>query len=300
MAPPRHFLEVDDLGADELVEVLDLAEVADSPQVLAGRGVVLLFEKPSLRTRNATEVAVVQLGGHPVSLRGEEVGVDGREPAADVARALGRYHAVIGARVFEHVRLERMAEAAGVPVVNLLSDRSHPCQALADVLTLRQRWGGFADRTLSYVGDGNNVCRSLVLAAAMVGLRIRLATPKGYALAEDDLERARALGGVVDVASSPGEAVAGVDAVYTDVWASMGQEAEAERRRRAFQGYTVDEDLLALAGDDAVFLHCLPVHRGEEATGGVVDGPRSIVWDQAENRMHTFRGLLLHLLGAGE
>ncbi len=296
---PRHFLEVDDLGADELARVLDLGEQPEAPQVLAGRGVALLFEKPSLRTRNAAEMAVVQLGGHPVSLRGEEVGVDARETAADVAGVLSRYHAVIGARVADHSRLERLADGARVPVVNLLSDRSHPCQAVADLLTLRQRWGAFADRTLAYVGDGNNVCRSLVLAAAMVGLRLRVATPQGYTLEEEDLRRAEELGGSVELTDNPGQAVAGVDAVYTDVWASMGQEHEVERRRQAFEGYTVDEELLGLAGDDAVFLHCLPAHRGEEVTSGVVDGARSIVWEQAENRMHAFRGLLLHLLGHG-
>jgi len=297
MTAVRHFLEVDDLSPGELAAVLDLAEQPDPAPVLAGRGVALLFEKPSLRTRNATEMAVVQLGGHPVSLRGEEVGLDDREPAADIARVLGRYHAAIGARVFDHGRLEAMAAAAPVPVVNLLSDRSHPCQALADLLTLRQRWGSLAGRRVAWVGDGNNVCRSLVLAAAMAGVAARVATPPGFGLDGATLARAAVLGGPVAVAASPEAAVEGADAVATDVWASMGQEAEAAARRRSFQGFTVDAALMARAAPGAAFLHCLPAHRGEEVAAEVVDGPASEVWRQAENRMHAMRGLLLVLLG---
>jgi ornithine carbamoyltransferase len=289
---------VDDLSAGELAAVLDLAEQPHPPAVLAHRGAALLFEKPSLRTRNATEMAVVQLGGHPVSVRGEEVDVDVREPAGDVARVLSRYHAVIGARVYAHVRLERMAAASDVPVVNLLSDQSHPCQALADLLTLRQRWGDLAGHTVAYVGDGNNVCRSLVLAAALAGVEVRVATPPGFAPPRAAVARARELGGAVDVTTDPARAVAGAHAVYTDVWASMGKEDEAEHRRRAFAGYTVDEALLAGASPGALFLHCLPAHRGEEVSPGVVDGPQSVVWQQAENRLHAVRGLLLFLLGA--
>ena len=294
---PRHFLEVDDLSPTELTTVLDLAGRADPPQVLAGRGVALLFEKPSLRTRNATEMAVVQLGGHPVSVRAEEVDVDVREPAADAARVLGRYHAVIGARVFEHAKLERMAQAAEVPVVNLLSDDSHPCQALADLLTLRQVWGDLGGRAVAYVGDGNNVCRSLVLASALAGVPVRVATPAGFALSAEVVERATALGGNVTVSDSPEAAVDGADAVYTDVWASMGQEEDSERRRRAFAGFTVDERLMARAAPGASFLHCLPAHRGDEVSAEVLDGAASVVWQQAENRMHAMRGLLLFLLG---
>ena len=295
----RHFLEIDDLEADELTAVLDLSEGPQTEQVLRGQGVALFFEKPSLRTRSAAEMAVVQLGGHPLSMRDDEVGADVREPATDVARALSTHHAVIGARVFDHRRLQRMADAASVPVVNLLSDLAHPCQALADLLTLRQQWAGFSGRTLAYVGDANNVCRSLTLASAMVAVRVRVASPPGYTLPDDHLARMRGLGGTVEVTDNPGRAVAGADAVYTDVWASMGQEQETARRRRAFEGYTVDEELMGLAASDAVFLHCLPVHRGEEVTAGVVEGPQSLVWRQAENRMHTMRGLLLFLLGAG-
>ena len=297
MSAARHFIEVDDLTPDELSTVLDLAEVAAPPPVLAGRGVALLFEKPSLRTRNATEMAVVQLGGHPVSLRAEEVDVDVREPAADAARVLSRYHAVIGARVFEHAKLARMAEAATIPVVNLLSDDGHPCQALADLLTLRQVWGTLAGRTVAYVGDGNNVCRSLVLAAAMVGVRAHVATPPGFSLPAETVHRAEAMGGEVVVTTRPEEAAEGADALYTDVWASMGQEDDAGRRRQAFDGFTVDERLMARANESAAFLHCLPAHRGEEVSAGVLESGASVVWQQAENRMHAMRGLLLFLCG---
>lgn len=297
MLSVRHFLEVDDLSGTELAAVLDLAEQADPPRVLAGRGVALLFEKPSLRTRNATEMAVVQLGGHPVSLRAEEVDVDVREPAADAARVLGRYHAAIGARVFEHAKLQRMAEGSTVPVVNLLSDDAHPCQALADLLTLRQTWGTLAGKAVAWIGDGNNVCSSLVLAAALSGVAVRVATPAGFALPEAVVTRARQLGGDVLVTDRPEEAAEGADAVSTDVWASMGQEAEADRRRIAFADFGVDEALMGRAGPDAVFLHCLPAHRGDEVSAGVIDGPSSVVWRQAENRMHAMRGLLLFLMG---
>ena len=294
----RHLLEVDDLEPAEVTTVLDLAEWPDPPAVLAGKGVALLFEKPSLRTRNATEMAVVQLGGHPVSLRAQEVDVDVREPAADVARVLGRYHALIGVRVFEHTTLERMAEASPVPVVNLLSDRSHPCQALADLLTLRRRFGELEGLELAYVGDFNNVARSLGLAAAATGMGVRYASPEGYGPTDSDLDRVRGAGGSVQAGHDPGEAVEDASVVYTDVWSSMGWEDQVERRRQDFEGFTVDEALMERADADAVFLHCLPAHRGEEVSAGVVDGPRSLVWEQAECRLHATRGLLLFLLGA--
>jgi ornithine carbamoyltransferase len=283
----RHLLEVDDLAPDELVTVLNLAEELDPPQVLAGRGAALLFEKPSNRTRLSMELAVVQLGGHPVSLRNEEVGIDTRETAEDLARVYSGMCALIGARVFEHSKLERMAGAASVPVINLLSDDAHPVQALADLLTIRQRLGALEGRSLAYVGDGNNVCRSLMVAAARAGMRMRVATPAGYEPPAD---------GVTEVTNDPAEAVAGVDAVYTDVWASMGQEDEAARRRQDFAGFTVDDDLMAGAAPDAMFLHCLPAHRGEEVAASVIDGPASAVWQQSTNRMHAQRGLVIWLL----
>ena len=291
----RHFLEVDDLSPEELGRVLDLSEEPDPPMILAGQGVVLLFEKPSLRTRNSTEMAVVQLGGHPISLRAEEVDVDGREPATDVARVLARYHALITARVFEHAKLERMAAVSTVPVVNLLSDDGHPCQALADLLTIRQQLGSLAGRSVAYVGDGNNVCRSLMIGAAMVGMQVRVASPPQFAPAPADVDRAAQFGDV-QVLSRPEEAVEGADIVYTDVWASMGREAEAVARKRAFEGFMVDDRLMDRAAPSALFLHCLPAHRGEEVSASVVDGERSRVFELAENRMHAARGLFLFLM----
>ena len=291
----RHFLDIDDLDADELDQVLAEAANFEPGQVLAGRGAALLFEKPSLRTRSSMELAVVQLGGHPVTILGEEAGIDTRETAEDIARVLSRYHAVIAARVFDHAKLERLAAAASVPVVNLLSDDAHPCQTLADLLTLRQHFGQLKGRVLAYVGDGNNVCTSLMLGAVMEHMEIRVATPAAYAPASASVERARDRGDVL-VTDDPVAAVRGADAVYTDVWASMGQEGEADRRREAFAGFTVDERLMEAAAPDAVFLHCLPAHRGEEVSAAVLEGPRSLVWQQAENRLHAQRGLLYWLL----
>jgi len=298
----RHLLEVDDFTAEELVAVLDLAERPGPPPVLAGQGVALVFEKPSNRTRNSTEMAVVQLGGHPVSMQAAEVGLDERETAEDVARSLGSYHRVVCARTFAHATLERMAAAldgAGmaVPVVNLLSDQAHPCQALADLLTLRQELGAIGGRTVAWVGDANNVGRSMALAVVRLGGRVRLAGPGGFTFDETSLDRIRAAGpGSVEVVDSPEAAVAGADAVATDVWASMGQEDEAGERRRAFEGWTVTSALLEGAAPGGILLHCLPAHRGEEVAADAIEGPRSRVWQQAGNRMHAARGLLLWLV----
>jgi ornithine carbamoyltransferase len=289
----RHFLEVDDLTPAELAAVLDLSAATSWDTVLAGSAVALLFEKPSLRTRNACEVAVAQLGGHPLSMHGAEVGLGKREPAADVARVLSRYHALIGARVFDHGVLHEMAGVSAVPVVNLLSDAGHPCQALADLLTLRQRFGALDGLEVAYVGDFNNVARSLAIAASMAGMRVRVACPPGHGPSGEDVERAA----IALVTSEPKEAVEGADAVYTDVWTSMGQEGEAAERKQAFEGFTVDAALLQCAAPHATFLHCLPAHRGEEVAAEVVDGEQSAVWQQAENRLHSFRGLLLWLAG---
>jgi len=293
MSKPRHFLEVVDLSSEELTEVLALAEEPNLPPVLAGRGAALLFEKASLRTRNSAEMAVVQLGGHPVTLRGDEIGIDDREPVADVARVLSSYHAVIGARVYRHTTLEQMAAASSVPVINLLSDLAHPCQALADVLTLRQRFGdNLKGCVVAFVGDYNNVARSLALAMAMVGGEIRLACPPGYGPTPEQAELLAMYGATPLVSHRPDEVAPGAHAIYTDVWTSMGQEAEAEQRRQAFEGFTVDDHLMELASPDAVFLHCLPAHRGEEVTDDILDGPNSLVWDEAENRIHAQKAIL--------
>ncbi|HXY92294.1 MAG TPA: ornithine carbamoyltransferase [Acidimicrobiia bacterium] len=300
MSGPR-FLEVDDLTPAQFAAVLDAAacwkrEPAQVPRLLDGRGVALLFEKPSARTRTSTEMAVVGLGGHPVYIRPEEVGLGVREPVADVARTLACYCAVIAARVFDHGTLEAMAGAVDVPVVNLLSDRAHPCQALADYLTLKELLGDLEGRRLTFVGDGNNVAASLAFGAALSGVELTVASPPGYELDDDTVERARNLGGVIELTADPHEAVRETDAVYTDVWTSMGQEEESAARRAAFAGYTVDAALMAAAGEPAWFLHCLPAHRGEEVTAEVIDGPRSAVWQQAANRMHSARALLAQLV----
>ena len=293
----RHFLEIDDLSAPELASVLALAESPTPPRALEGKGAALIFEKPSTRTRNSMEMAVVQLGGHPVAIQRDEIGLGVRESVEDIARTLGCYHSVIGARVFAHETVEELASAASVPVINMLSDEAHPLQALADLLTIRQELGELAGRTLLYVGDANNVCRSLVLGASMMAMKVRVAAPQGFQFTSADVDRIRAVGGDPLLTASPGEAVGGADVVYTDVWTSMGQEDEAEARHQAFEGFTVDEPLMASAGPGAIFLHCLPAHRGEEVSAGVVDGAQSRVWRQAANRMHAARGLLAWLLG---
>jgi ornithine carbamoyltransferase len=292
----RHLLDIDDLSADEVRAVLHLAGHRNPPKILSGCGVALVFEKPSLRTRNSTEMAVVQLGGHPVTLQANEVGLGARETPEDVARTLERYHAVICARVFEHEKLERMAAVSQVPIVNLLSDQSHPLQALADLLTIDHHFGSLDGRTVAYIGDANNVARSLALACARTGVSFRFGCPPGYGPSDTDLDLIASLGGAVSVHDRPDAAADGADVVYTDVWASMGKEDEADARRRAFEGFTIDDAVMEAAAADGVFLHCLPAHRGEEVAAGVIDGPRSLVWQQAENRMHTARAALMLLL----
>jgi len=292
----RHFLEVDDLSGAELLAILDLAAEPDPEPVLKGKGVALIFEKPSNRTRNSSEMAVVGLGGHPITIRGEEIGLGVRESVEDVTRVLARYHSVVGARVFDHGVLEAMAKVDEVPIINLLSNLAHPCQALADLLTLRRRWGALAGHSVAWVGDGNNVARSLTLACGLAGIDVRLACPAGHEVDPIAVDGARANGVEVTVTNDPAHAVDGTEAVCTDVWVSMGQEAEKADREDAFAGYRVDEALMARAAPDAVFLHCLPAHRGVEVSSAVIDGPASVVFDQAENRMHAARGLLLWLV----
>jgi ornithine carbamoyltransferase len=295
----RHLLEIDDLSRSELLEVLACGSAPVSPKCLEGQGMALLFEKPSARTRNSMEMAVVQLGGHPLTIRPDEVGLDVRETVEDVTRTLSGYHSAIGARVFEHSKLERMVAVTSVPIVNMLSDEAHPLQALADILTLADEFGGVANlegRSIAYVGDGNNVARSLALAAGMVGMTVRIATPVGYELSSSDRLRIIAAGVDMECTNDPAAAVAGADAVYTDVWASMGQEDEAAKRRSEFAGFTIDDDLLSATAPGSVFLHCLPAHRGEEVSAAVLEGPRSRVWPQAANRMHAARGALVWLM----
>lgn len=292
----RHLLEIDDLTVDELHHVLALAQADSPPQVLAGKGMALVFEKPSLRTRNSMEMAVFQLGGRPVYIQGNEIGLDERESVEDVTKTLAGYHAAIGARVFEHSKVERMAAVDRIPIVNLLSDAAHPMQALADVLTVIEEFGSVEGRSIAYIGDSNNVTRSLGLAVGMLGGEFRIASPVDYSFGESDLARLRSAGGVVRTMTDPYEAVEGVDVVYSDVFTSMGQETETELRLRIFADYQVNTELMRAAGD-AVFLHCLPAHRGEEVTNDVVDSPKSRVWKLAENRMHAARGYLAFALG---
>jgi ornithine carbamoyltransferase len=298
------FLEVDALTPDRLAALLDRAiswkQDSDAvPGLLAGQGVALLFEKPSARTRSSTEMAIIGLGGHPIYIRPEEVGLGVRESVEDVARTLASYCRILAARVFDHATLEAMADAVDAPVVNLLSDRAHPCQALADVLTLRECLGSLDGRRIVFVGDGNNVAASLAFASALSGIELTVASPPGYELDDDVVDRARNLGGAIEITIDPYEAVKGADAIYTDVWTSMGQEDEAMSRRAAFAGYQVDRQMMEAAGDQAWFLHCLPAHRGEEVAAEVIDGPASLVWPQAANRMHAVRALFADLAMSG-
>jgi ornithine carbamoyltransferase len=297
----RDFLEVDELSHAELASMLDTMlawkeEPGAIPAVLAGRGVALVFQKPSARTRNSAEMAVVGLGGHPVSMRPDEIGIDGRESAEDVARTLAAYHAIVAARVFDHSVLERMGAAVEVPVVNLLSDRAHPCQALADLLTIREELGALEGKRVAYVGDGNNVTASLAFGAALTGMELVVSSPAGYELDDVVVDRARNLGGVIDLVPDPHEAVRGVDVVYTDTWTSMGEEHETALRREIFDAWRVDGALMAAVGGDARFMHCLPAHRGEEVTDAVLDGAASLIWRQAANRMHAKRALFAFLM----
>jgi len=267
---------------------------------LAGSVFVLIFEKPSLRTRVTFEVGVANLGGSSIFLDHTAGRLGEREPIRDIAKNLERWVQGIVARVFDQESLEELAKNASVPVINALSDRFHPCQALADFFTLEERFGGLRGLKFAYVGDGNNMCHSLLVAGARCGVHVRVATPTGYepdATVVAEAKRvARETRGKIEILRSPEEAVAGVQAVYTDVWASMGQEDEAAEREAAFSGYQVNEELFAQAAPDAVFLHCLPAHRGLEVTPGVIDSPRSIIYDQAENRLHVQKAILHTLL----
>ncbi|MFA9429094.1 ornithine carbamoyltransferase [Egicoccus sp. AB-alg2] len=313
MTFPDDFLSVDDLTGEQLLQVLDVADQlkADRAERLAagsdlahgalrGRTVALVFEKPSTRTRVSFQVAVTELGGQPLPLSSAELQLGRGETIADTGTVLSRYvHAVV-VRTFGQDRLEELADAADVPVVNALTDLEHPCQAVADLQTFREAHVDFEGRTLAYVGDGNNVANSLLLAGAKVGLSVRVGHPEGHAPDATILARAQAIGAdtgaKIQVTTDPAEAVAGADAVYTDVWASMGQEAQADARAQRFVPYRVTAELMGQAASDAVFLHCLPAHRGEEVTAEVIDGPASRVFDQAENRLHAQKALLAALL----
>ena len=302
MSAKRDFLRLSDLTAAELEHVLELARRlkhelrAGTPHaLLAGRTLAMIFEKPSLRTRVTFEVGMVQLGGAAIHLAPGDIRLGEREPASDIARNLDRWCDVIMARVFLHRHVEELASAARVPVVNGLSDLHHPCQVLADCFTLLERFGRLDGLKVAFIGDGNNMVNSWIDAAARLGLRLAVACPSGY---EPDPEIVATGGDRIDVSHDVAAAADGADVVYTDVWTSMGQEAEAAARRRAFRGYQVNAAVVKRAKPTALVMHCLPAHRGEEITADVIDGPQSVVFDQAENRLHAQKAVLVWLLGA--
>lgn len=297
MTITRHFLEIDDLSPEELVDVLNRSEIGNPPPYLTRQSVALLFEKPSTRTRHSIEAAVTQLGGNSVYTRPEEVGIDVRETAEDISRTLSAYHSAIAARVFEHTILERMASVSKVPVINLLSNESHPVQTLADLLTIRQEFGSLKGKKIAFVGDACNVAFSLAIGATMVGANFVVAHPEKYGFDVNDNLKFASRNIQIESTTKCEMAVSNADVIYTDSWYAMGQEDEAEQRRVDFIDYQVNDDLMKLAPEHAIFMHCLPAHRGEEATNSVLDGPQSRIWQQAENRLHSMRGLLSVLLG---
>jgi ornithine carbamoyltransferase len=301
----KHLLNITDLSVDEIKLVLELSQrdPASLGRPLAEsdgtpKGAALIFEKPSNRTRHSMEIAVVQLGGHPVYTRGEEVGFDTREPVEDIARIMSGYHGLIAARVFKHDVVARLAATSSVPVVNMLSDESHPLQGLADALTMVQEFGSLDGKTVAYVGDYNNVARSLGEVCVMLGAHYRLACPAGYNAPDQELARIAALGsGSIDQSNDPQRAVAGAHAVHTDTWVSMGQEAEKAERLQIFGTYAVTTALMSRADSKAIFMHCLPAYRGYEVSADVIDGSASRVIQQGHNRLHASRGVLAYLLG---
>jgi ornithine carbamoyltransferase len=300
----KHILSILDLSSEQVTDVIDrgIALKADPlVQLLNGAPVALLFEKPSLRTRVSFDVAIHQLGGHPLYLSREEVGMGSREPVADVARVLSRFVKGMVVRTFAQETLETLAYFSRVPVINALSDHEHPCQALADLMTIKEKFGYLKGIKIAYIGDSNNVANSLALASASVGSNLVIASPRGYQMDQDlmdkALERAIESSGSIETTEIPEEAVQNADVVYTDVWVSMGQEDEMGERLRAFESYRVDGDLLSKAKDSAIFMHPLPAHSGEEISDGLLESPQSVVFDQAENRMHVQKAVIAELLG---
>lgn len=301
----KHLLNITDLDIDEIHQVFELAQRQPSSLGYPLRssegtpiGAALIFEKPSNRTRHSMEIAVVQLGGHPIYTRGEEVGLDTREPVEDVARIMSGYHGLIAARVFKHGIVERLASASSVPVINMLSDFSHPLQGLADALTMVQEFGSLSGKTVAYVGDYNNVARSLGEICVMLGAHYRLACPVGYDASTVELHRISSLGsGSIEQSSRPQEIVAGAHAIHTDTWVSMGQETEKAQRLEIFGAFSITVQMMALTASDSIFMHCLPAYRGYEVASEVIDGSASRVIQQGHNRLHASRGVIAHMLG---
>ncbi|MBC7340374.1 MAG: ornithine carbamoyltransferase [Firmicutes bacterium] len=304
----RDVVSLADLTAEEIMQVVATAEhfkmmakAGMQPRPLVGKTLGMIFHKPSTRTRVSFEVAMAQLGGHALNLTAAELQLRRGETIADTGRVLSRYLDAIMIRTYSHADVVELAQAATIPVINGLTDFSHPCQILGDLLTIKEKRGRLEGIKLAYVGDGNNVAHSLLFGGSKVGMHVVVATPRGYepdaGVVERASEFARASGGRVEVLADPLQAVAGADVVYTDVWASMGQEAQEEERRRVFGPYQVNGDLMARAGPGSVFMHCLPAHRGQEVTDEVIDGPQSVVWDQAENRLHIQKAILALVIG---
>jgi len=306
--PPRHFLVDDDITPGEQQQILDEADRLKkdrfSSRPFAGpRSVAVIFEKPSTRTRLSFEAGIAELGGHPIILDARSTQLGRGETIEDTAAVLSRYVAAIVIRTFGQDRIEVLADSSSVPVVNALTDYAHPCQALADLQTIREKKGGLAGVTLTYLGDGNNMAHSLLLAGALAGLHVRVASPPGFEPIDQVVRRAteiaEATGGSVRISNDAHDAAAGADVLYTDVWASMGQESEASSRLLVFQPFALDSGVVAAAANDVIVMHCLPAHRGQEIAADVVDGPHSVVFDQAENRLHAQKALLAFLVGGG-
>jgi len=299
----KYLLSIADLSPDDIWLILNKAialKRENNPAALKGQSLALIFEKPSLRTRVSFDMAMHQLGGHTISLSQKEIGLESREPISDIARTLSRYVNIIAARTFTHATLDTLANYATVPVINALSDREHPCQALADLLTIYEKKGSLQNLTLAYIGDGNNVCNSLLLACALAGMNFRMACPRGYEALESIRDEGLRLSGGerrILIFESPEEAVKGADVVYTDVWTSMGQEEERAQRRRDFAGYQINTALLSQAAKNVILMHPLPAHYGEEIAPGLADSPQSVIFDQAENRLHIQKAILAELLG---
>jgi ornithine carbamoyltransferase len=303
----KDLLSISDLSSEDISLLMSDTMVMKASgwlSSLSGKTLALLFEKPSLRTRVSFEVAIRQLGGQAIYLSPAEVGLGKRESVADVARVLSCYVDAIVARTFSHNTLEVLASYASVPVINALSDREHPCQILADLFTIYEKKGELKGLTIAYIGDGNNVANSLLLAAALAGFNFRIASPKGYQIEEKVLSTAQGYaidsGTKIVLTEKPNQAAINADIIYTDVWTSMGQEAESKKRLKAFTDYQVNSKLLALAREDAILMHPLPAHRGEEVAEGILESPASVVFDQAENRMHLTKALLVSILGGLE